>query len=65
MKGAKLLFPPVQQPHLPVYFGGSSPAAHDLAAEQVETYLTWGEPRPRSPRRWPMCAPVPPSTAAP
>ena len=27
-----------------MYFGGSSPAAHDLAAEQVETYLTWGEP---------------------
>ncbi|MCI5066995.1 FMNH2-dependent alkanesulfonate monooxygenase [Acidovorax sp.] len=44
VKGAKLLFPPLQQPHPPVYFGGSSPAAHDLAAEQVETYLTWGEP---------------------
>ena len=28
VKGAKLLFPPVQQPHPPVYFGGSSPAAH-------------------------------------
>ena len=44
VRGAKLLFPPVQQPHPPVYFGGSSPAAHDLAAEQVEAYLTWGEP---------------------
>ena len=44
VKGAKLLYPPVQQPHPPVYFGGSSPAAHDLAAEQVEAYLTWGEP---------------------
>jgi alkanesulfonate monooxygenase len=44
VQGAKLLFPPVQHPHPPVYFGGSSPAAHDLAAEQVETYLTWGEP---------------------
>jgi alkanesulfonate monooxygenase len=42
--GAKLLYPPVQKPHPPVYFGGSSPAAHDLAAEQVEAYLTWGEP---------------------
>jgi alkanesulfonate monooxygenase len=42
--GAKLLYPPVQEPHPPVYFGGSSPAAHDLAAEQVEAYLTWGEP---------------------
>ncbi len=44
VKGAKLLFPPLQRPHPPVYFGGSSPAAHELAAEQVETYLTWGEP---------------------
>ncbi|HVE54865.1 MAG TPA: FMNH2-dependent alkanesulfonate monooxygenase [Ramlibacter sp.] len=44
VRGAKLLFPPLQRPHPPVYFGGSSPAAHELAAEQVETYLTWGEP---------------------
>jgi alkanesulfonate monooxygenase len=44
VKGAKLLYPPVQKPHPPVYFGGSSAAAHDLAAEQVDTYLTWGEP---------------------
>lgn len=43
VKGAKLLFPSVQQPHPPVWFGGSSEAAHDLAAEQVERYLTWGE----------------------
>jgi alkanesulfonate monooxygenase len=44
VRGARLLYPPVQQPHPPVWFGGSSAAAHDLAAEQVETYLTWGEP---------------------
>ena len=44
VQGAKLLYPPLQQPHPPVYFGGSSPAAHALAAEQVDTYLTWGEP---------------------
>ena len=43
VKGAKLLFPSVQQPHPPVWFGGSSQAAHELAAEQVERYLTWGE----------------------
>ncbi|MBL1592226.1 LLM class flavin-dependent oxidoreductase, partial [Klebsiella pneumoniae] len=42
--GAKVLYPPVQRPHPPVYFGGSSEAAHELAAEQVDTYLTWGEP---------------------
>ena len=44
VKGSRLLYPSVQKPHPPVYFGGSSEAAHELAAEQVETYLTWGEP---------------------
>ncbi|MCO2962295.1 LLM class flavin-dependent oxidoreductase [Pseudomonas aeruginosa] len=44
VKGAKLLYPPLQQPRPPLYFGGSSEAAQDLAAEQVELYLTWGEP---------------------
>jgi len=44
VKGAKLLYPPQQQPHPPVYFGGSSAPAHALAAEYVDTYLTWGEP---------------------
>lgn len=34
----------MQQPRPPLYFGGSSEAAQDLAAEQVELYLTWGEP---------------------
>jgi alkanesulfonate monooxygenase len=44
VKGAKTLFPPVQKPYPPLYFGGSSEAAHELAAEQVDVYLTWGEP---------------------
>lgn len=44
VKGAKLLYPPVQKPHPPVWFGGSSAAAHALAAQQVDAYLTWGEP---------------------
>ena len=44
VKGAKLLFPPLQKPYPPVYFGGSSEPAHALAAEQVDAYLTWGEP---------------------
>ena len=34
----------LQEPHPPLWFGGSSEAGQDLAAEQVETYLTWGEP---------------------
>jgi alkanesulfonate monooxygenase len=44
VKGAKTLYPALQKPHPPLYFGGSSPAAHELAAEQVDVYLTWGEP---------------------
>jgi alkanesulfonate monooxygenase len=44
VQGAKLLYPPVQRPHPPIYFGGSSDAAHRLAAEHVDVYLTWGEP---------------------
>jgi alkanesulfonate monooxygenase len=43
-RGGKLQFPPVQTPHPPLYFGGSSPAAHALAAAQADAYLTWGEP---------------------
>ncbi|AYN93303.1 alkanesulfonate monooxygenase, FMNH(2)-dependent [Pseudomonas sp. LTJR-52] len=44
VKGAKLLYPPLQQPRPPLYFGGSSEPAQELAAQQVELYLTWGEP---------------------
>ncbi len=43
-RGGRLLFPPVQAPAPPVYFGGSSPAGHALAAAHADTYLTWGEP---------------------
>ncbi|WP_180116183.1 MULTISPECIES: FMNH2-dependent alkanesulfonate monooxygenase [unclassified Acinetobacter] len=41
---AKLLYPPVQKPYPPLWFGGSSEAAVELATDQVDTYLTWGEP---------------------
>ncbi|MEO6276597.1 FMNH2-dependent alkanesulfonate monooxygenase [Roseateles sp.] len=44
VKGGKVLYPPINTPYPPVFFGGSSGPAHDLAAEQVDTYLTWGEP---------------------
>lgn len=44
VKGGKLLYPPVSRPYPPVFFGGSSAEGHALAAEQVDTYLTWGEP---------------------
>ncbi|OBR63125.1 alkanesulfonate monooxygenase, FMNH(2)-dependent [Paenibacillus oryzae] len=42
--GGKLLYPSVQKPHPPLYFGGSSQAAMEVAAEHVDVYLTWGEP---------------------
>jgi alkanesulfonate monooxygenase len=44
IKGGRNFHPAAQQPHPPLYFGGSSPAAHDLAAKHVDAYLTWGEP---------------------
>ncbi|MDR7268704.1 alkanesulfonate monooxygenase [Pelomonas saccharophila] len=44
VKGGKVLYPPINKPYPPVFFGGSSAPAHELAAEQVDTYLTWGEP---------------------
>lgn len=36
------LLPSQERP--PLYFGGSSEAGQELAAEQVDVYLTWGEP---------------------
>jgi alkanesulfonate monooxygenase len=44
VEGAEILFPPVQENGPPLYFGGSSDAAIDVAANQIDTYLTWGEP---------------------
>jgi alkanesulfonate monooxygenase len=44
IEDGRLLFPPVQAPHPPLYFGGSSEAANAVAAEQIDKYLTWGEP---------------------
>jgi alkanesulfonate monooxygenase len=44
VEDGRLLFPPVQQPYPPLYFGGSSDAGIAVAAEHVDVYLTWGEP---------------------
>lgn len=41
---ARLMYPPVQRPRPPLYFGGSSEAGMGVAAEAVDKYLTWGEP---------------------
>ncbi len=44
-RDAKLgFFDTVQKPYPPLWFGGSSPAGIEVAAEHVDTYLTWGEP---------------------
>jgi alkanesulfonate monooxygenase len=44
IEGGKVLYPTIQRPYPPLYFGGSSEAALDVAAEHVDVYLTWGEP---------------------
>ncbi|MBH8574470.1 FMNH2-dependent alkanesulfonate monooxygenase [Nostocaceae cyanobacterium CENA369] len=44
IKDGNLLFPPVQQPYPPLWFGGSSDVAQKIAAKHVDIYLTWGEP---------------------
>ncbi|MDE1150114.1 MAG: LLM class flavin-dependent oxidoreductase [Azospirillaceae bacterium] len=34
---------PLQKPHIPIYFGGSSPAAIRVAGKHADTYALWGE----------------------
>jgi alkanesulfonate monooxygenase len=35
---------PLQQPHIPIFFGGASDAAIEVGAKHAETYMIWGEP---------------------
>jgi alkanesulfonate monooxygenase len=44
VKSAEHLLPPIQRPYPPLYFGGSSNAAHESVAEHFDVYLTWAEP---------------------
>jgi alkanesulfonate monooxygenase len=44
VQNARSLYPPVQTPYPPLWFGGSSEVAQELAAKHVDVYLTWGEP---------------------
>lgn len=44
IRGGNLIHRGVQLPHPPLWFGGSSPAAIEVAASHVDAYLTWGEP---------------------
>lgn len=44
VENARNIFESIQKPYPPLYFGGSSEIAHNIAAKQVDAYLTWGEP---------------------
>lgn len=44
IKGGQVLFPPLQKPYPPLWFGGSSAIAKQVAAKHIDVYLTWGEP---------------------
>ncbi|NOU94148.1 LLM class flavin-dependent oxidoreductase [Paenibacillus sp. LMG 31456] len=44
IEGGASLPAPVQNPHPPLYFGGSSPAGKKTAVETADVYLMWTEP---------------------
>ena len=43
VEGAFSELKPVQQPHIPVFFGGSSDVAIDIAGRIADVYAFWGE----------------------
>ncbi len=43
IENGKQLFPSVQKPHPPLFFGGSSLAGHKVAAKHIDLYITWAE----------------------
>jgi alkanesulfonate monooxygenase len=43
VEGAELTFPPVQPGGPPLFFGGSSAEAVEVAGDLVDSYLSWGE----------------------
>jgi alkanesulfonate monooxygenase len=44
VQDARLYRSGVQKPYPEIWFGGSSAAGHQVAAEHVDVYLSWGEP---------------------
>ena len=42
--GAYSEIKPLQKPHVPLYFGGASEAAHRIGAKHADVYMLWGEP---------------------
>ena len=51
VEGGRLDHPAVQRPHPPLYFGGSSDAGQDLAAEQCDTLSDLGRAAGRGRRK--------------
>jgi alkanesulfonate monooxygenase len=43
LKGGFAEVKPVQKPHIPIYFGGSSDAAIEVAGKHADIYALWGE----------------------
>ncbi|BAZ44235.1 alkanesulfonate monooxygenase [Chondrocystis sp. NIES-4102] len=43
IRGGKLMFSSLQKPYPPLWFGGSSAIAQEVAAKHIDVYLTWGE----------------------
>jgi alkanesulfonate monooxygenase len=43
-QGGRLTFNSVQRPYPPIWFGGSSDAGMEVAADHADVYLTWAEP---------------------
>jgi alkanesulfonate monooxygenase len=35
---------PTQEPHIPIFFGGSSEAAYRVGAKHADVFMLWGEP---------------------
>lgn len=43
LKGGSLTPKPVQRPRPPIYFGGASSVAKQVAAQEADVYMMWGE----------------------
>ena len=43
LDGASVAVKPLQQPRLPIYFGGASAAAIEVAGRHADVYALWGE----------------------
>ncbi|GMA60480.1 hypothetical protein GCM10025859_09200 [Alicyclobacillus fastidiosus] len=56
IEGGEVLYNTLQKPYPPLYFGGSSSAAMQVAADHVDVYLTWGNHQRRWKKRSLLCA---------